>query len=181
MPKTLPLKEALLNAMSIAESSVEAAQYLATRFKEILIEAKKLDKYRDILTKVENFAQSVSLKLLSSVQPWKGEAAPSSTFQNEQLNKTKEAISNLKSTAIGEVTVHFAINENSQFVRGYTSGNKPVDPKSAAELDKLFTSWLAGNNLVMEGGALFQASSLGKSKRMKKAKRLEQIQRTLKV
>lgn len=52
MPKyTLPTRDALLKAMQVGETSIEAAEYMATRFEQILTKAKLLPECNDMLGK----------------------------------------------------------------------------------------------------------------------------------
>lgn len=52
MPKyTLPTRDALLKAMQVGETSIEAAEYMATRFEQILTKAKLLPECNDMLEK----------------------------------------------------------------------------------------------------------------------------------
>ncbi len=164
--KKLPsnLKEILLDAMRVAETSIEAADYLATQFKQILTDAKMLDEYGDILQKVEDFAKYTKFKLLASSQPWLGQPPEASDFKNMQANMAMDAVKDLESLSVGtekEVTFDFAINnETSEFLRGCS-----VQGKALEAFDKLFNSWLAEKNLVSQGSTLHEATANGQIKR----------------
>ena len=161
----LPVKEALLDAMSVAETSVEAAEYLATQFKEVLTKAKMLDKYADILQKVEDFAQYTKFKLLSNSQPWAGQTFSSTDFNNMQANIAIDAAKNLENMHIGtenNVVFDFAINNQSEFLRGYSTEGKALNNKSVESMDKLFSAWLAENNLISKDSSLYKSDKNGK-------------------
>jgi hypothetical protein len=159
-----PTKKALMDALDSAGSSVQGAEYLATQFKKILIAAKKLEEFGDVLQKVEDFVKYTKFKLLSSSQPWLGQSVATSGFQNMQANMASEAINDLKNMNIGpekEVGFHFAISDKSEFLRGYTSEGKALDAKSVESLDKLYNAWLAKNDIVSKDGILYQANKNG--------------------
>lgn len=162
--KTLPsnLKETLLNAMSVAESSIEAAEYLVTQFKQLLIRAKMLDKCGDILKKVEEFAKYTTFKLRSSAQPWYGQSVESSSFKNMQNNIAMDAVKNLGELGIEakDVIFDFAVNDHtSEFLRGCS-----VDEKALTTFDKLFNAWLAEKNLISVGSTLYEITADGQIK-----------------
>ncbi|BCA93986.1 hypothetical protein TUM19329_03470 [Legionella antarctica] len=162
--KALPpnLKETLLDAMSVAETSVEAADYLVTQFRQVLTDAKMLDQCGDILKKVEDFAKYTKFKLLSSSQPWLGQSPESSDFKNMQANMAIDAVKDLESLSVGveDVTFDFAISDNSEFLRGCSLKGKALEAT-----DKLFNSWLADKNLVSQGSTLYDANANGQIKR----------------
>lgn len=163
----LPLKEALLEAMKVAETSVEAAQYLATRFKEILTGAKMLEKYADVLKSVETFAQLTEFKLLSRGQPWFGQVVDTTDFKNMHANIGRDVAESLKNMGQGiaeNVTFHFAVNDQAEFLRGCTSGGKPLDSKAVEHWDKLFIAYLAENNVITKGTTLYQSDEHGQIK-----------------
>ena len=160
----LPVKEALLDAMSVAETSVEAADYLASRFKEILTRAKMTDTYADVLQKVEDFAKYTQFKLLSAAQPWRGQSSNATEFTNLQSNMANEAAKNLESMNIGtekEVLLDFAINNQGDFIRGYSSGGKALSDQSLESMDKLFNAWLAENNVVSQDSIFYESNKNG--------------------
>ena len=98
----LPLKEELLNAMKVAETSTEAADYLVVRFTDILTKAKMLAESQDIIAKVQDYAKYVHFKLLSNAQPWSGESVPSSDFKNMQENLAKDLVQFEENQSISE-------------------------------------------------------------------------------
>src|SRR5580704_1382057 len=172
MPKILPanLKEILLDAMSVAETSIEASEYLATMVKQLLIETKMLDKFSDVLEKVEDFAKYTAFKLRSGSQPWLGQIDDSSDYKNIQEGMALDAIKNLEDMQIGttkSVAFEFAINDQSEFLRGYAADGKSLDSKSLASMDALFNAYLAQNKsdyplIMSQGGVLYESNEPGK-------------------
>lgn len=163
--KTLPsnLKETLLDAMSVAETSIEAADYLVTQFKQLLTDAKMLDKYGDILQKVEDFAKYTKFKLLSNSQPWLGQSAAPSDFKNMQANIAIDEVKKLESLDVGaekEITFDFAVHDQtSEFQRGCS-----VRQEALGSFDKLFNAWLAEKNLRSTESTLYETTENGQIK-----------------
>ncbi|MDI9819366.1 MULTISPECIES: hypothetical protein [unclassified Legionella] len=145
----LPTKEMLIQCKEVAAATKEAADYLLTRFEQILKAHGLVDKARSALANIEEFAHRVGLQLDSRNNPWTGKTSPLSTFQNLQQNSAAEAVRNVASTVNGAITMDFAVSDESQFVRGYSTGGKSVtDAKAVNDLDTLFNSWLAKNNMI---------------------------------
>lgn len=166
MPKVkvvLPQKQALLDAMSVAETSIEAAKYLEKLFRSILTKANLVEKYADLLKKVEEWAQHVEFKLLSTAQPWFGQPVQPD-FLNSKIQMAQKAAQELKEmkTALDEdITFHFGISDDSEFRRGYAAGTKSVDAKLVTALDSIYMAWLAENNLGTEKGIVYKTDAKG--------------------
>ena len=163
-PKSLPLKQALLDAMSVAGNSIEAAQYLVTRVKKILTDAKLLEKSQDFMQKIEDFAKYTTFKLLSQAQSWSGQQTETVGFKNMQGNMAVDALKKLDSLS-GDIAkvikFDFAIDNNANIVRGFSAQGKPLDANAVASLDILFNAWLAEHNIISKNGTLFQANPDG--------------------
>lgn len=176
----LPLKEELLAAMKLAENDIEAARYLAQRFREILTEANMLDKSKDILEKVEDYAKYVEYKLLLKAQPWSAEIGDKSDFGNMQRNIGDDAATKIKAAMEngqinGEIKLDIALNDLAQLLRGYSVDGKPMDPKLVDLMDKLFNSWLAENEIISQGSTLHECDENG----LAKEQTAEEKQRTV--
>lgn len=127
MPKyTLPTRDALLKAMQVGETSIEAAEYMATRFEQILTQAKLLPECNDMLEKIQEYAQFVKFKLLSSAQVWSGQERPISDYQNMQENKAEFLASHLKELPSG-LKLEIAIGDDAKILRGFSSNGKMVE------------------------------------------------------
>lgn len=159
----LPSKESLLDAMAVAQTSVEAAQYLAQRVREKFTDARVLDKYQDIMLKVEEFAQYTAFRLNSTAQPWAGEQAQVSDFKNMQQNFAKDAVNDvLGYTADGQdVQFAIAISDDSRFLRGYSVDGETMEKAEVSSFDKLFNAWLAEHNMISKDSTLFMADDNG--------------------
>jgi hypothetical protein len=173
--KALPakLKEALLDAMSVAETTVDGADYLVTQFRQLLTEANALDDYKDIMQKVEDFAKYTKFKLQSSSQPWLGQMAEDSAFKNMQANMAVDAAKDLERLGIGtqeEVSFDFAINEKTSEFRRRTSTQ---DHAAVAAFDTTFNAWLAENNVRSSKGILYETTPTGKIKEDAQGKQIK--------
>jgi hypothetical protein len=178
----LPLKNELLAAMKVAENDIEAANYLVQRFKEILTEAKMLDKSKDVLEKVEDYAKYVQFKLLSKSQPWSGEAGDKSNFANMQSNIADDAATKLKGAiengdVNGNIKLDIALNDMAQLLRGYSADGKALDSKTVDLLDKLFNSWLAENEVVSKGSTLHECDENGQVKEQDPAEKQKMVEK----
>lgn len=166
MPKSkvvLPQKQALLDAMQVAETSIEAASYLVTEFRSLLTKAKLLETYADLMHKVQDWGEHVAFKLLSSAQPWLGQPVQTD-YLNAKINRAEKAVKDLKDMKTGleeDLSFHFAIGDSSEFRRGYSSGTKAVDAPSVSALDNIYMAWLAENKLGTEQGVVYRTDAKG--------------------
>lgn len=165
----LPLKESILDAMTVAETSVEAAQYLATRVREIFTKAKVLDQFQDVMLKVDEFAQYTAFRLTASTQPWAGEQVQGSGFENMQQNAANDAVNHLANYIEPGQNIQFAIaiNDDAQFLRGYAVDGDDMEKDAVACFNKLFEDWLAEHNLISKNSTLFVADDHGSLKKDK--------------
>lgn len=160
----VPVTGQIQKAMEVAETSVEAADYLVTRFTEILTQARLSDKPegQGMLARVEDYAKYVKFKLNSSAQPWFGEAAPTTGFKIMQENLAKDAAIVFKDAAIdGNLRLDFAVSDKCEFIRGYSVDGKALPSQAVEQLDKLFNAFLAESGYVGKGGVLYQADEKG--------------------
>lgn len=156
----LPTRQALLDAMRVGETSVEAAEYMATRFEEILTKSKLLPQCQDMLDKVKEYAQYVSFKLLSSAQVWSGQERPTSDYQNTQENKAEFLAAHMKGMTEG-LKLEIEIGEGAKILRGFSSNGKMVEGDQLKTSDGLLEGWLAKNNLAISGGAVVKIDNAG--------------------
>jgi hypothetical protein len=160
----VPVTGQIQKAMEVAETSVEAADYLVTRFTEILAQARLSDKPdgKAMLARVEDYAKYVKFKLNSSAQPWIGEEGATTGFKIMQENLARDAAALFKEEAIeGDLRLDFAVSNKSEFIRGYSADTKALPSKVVEQLDKLFNAFLAESSVVGKGGVLYQADEKG--------------------
>ena len=175
MPKEkviLPEVEALIAAMEVAERTEEGVKYVVNGFRTILTEGGLLEKYKEMTDKVDEWAKGALFKLQTNEQPWLGET-PSSAFAKSKANFADEAAEQLRSMNVGtggpEVALHFAINEQAQFRRGYASDGNQADQSTVEALDKIYFDWLAKNNFGTENGIVYETLPNGDIKLEKRA------------
>ena len=159
--------------LKTAAQTPAAAKYTVKRVAEEIAATRNPEKWAPFYEHIQNFGRIIELSFLPNPDAWlKGKPGNSSSFLNLQANLAKEAVGALASTNIGEkdVTFHFAINDQAQFLRGYTSDGNAVDPQQVDALDKLQTTWLAKNKIVSKDGFLYEADEKGDAKKDNKNK-----------
>lgn len=125
----LPTKEALLEAMALAKNSKDAAAYLATRFNEVLVNAKVGPEGNELKERINVFAKHVAYQLENNGRAWSGQEAGESLFKNMHSSIANEAtafLDNLKQEGVQEfeIQLDYAISEDGQFLRSVDT--KPV-------------------------------------------------------
>jgi len=164
MKKETPPKEAILDAMEVAETSPEAARYTADQYQKIVTAAKADSSCAEIVDKLNKFADLVAFKFLSTSQPWFGEPVETSDFKNMQANTAIDAAKNLEEEH-KNVTFGIAINDQSEFLRGYTADGKEMTATSVESYDKLFNAYLASNDMKSKDSILYEIDAKGAIKR----------------
>lgn len=158
----VPLTDQIQKAMEVAETSVEAADYLAQRFRAILKQAKLLDKSQEMLARVDEYVAYVKFKLISNAQPWFGEAAKPSDFKIMQENIGNDAAQAFKAQEVaGSLRLDYAISEKGDFIRGYSVDGKALPNEALEQCDNLFNAWLADSGYVSKGSVLYPADEKG--------------------
>ena len=120
----LPSKEALLDAMSVATTSSDAAKYLRDRFVEIITGAKMEEAASELISQIHMFADQVTMQLKASSRSWKGETTSPTTFTNlhhELADAAAETLGKSGSEEAAELEhqLNFAIDNDGNFVRGW--------------------------------------------------------------
>ncbi len=161
----VPLTSEISSAMKVAETSVEAAQYVVERLTKILTETKMLDKSGDLLTKVRDFAKYVDFKLRANSQTWSGESSKTTDFKNIQDHMAADAVKTIKGQAQGNVKLDIAIDATGKILRAFsTNGVQIKDAVVVESLDKLFNAWLADHNIVSKASTLYESNEKGEIK-----------------
>jgi hypothetical protein len=157
----VPTQEALQDAMALAQNSTEAATYLASRFKEIVMHLKKPEQYKELVSQLDNFARIVRFKLNASNDTWSGKDAEKSAHKNMHENLANSAVKNLQEEKEKSFTLDYAMDEKAHFLRGFSGDNKPLNEASANSMDILFNAYLAHNNIISKSGILYKADDNG--------------------
>jgi hypothetical protein len=123
----LPAKDALLDAMAIAKTSMEGANYLKDRFSDIISKAKLGDVTDELKQQIEVFAKQVWMQLAPNPGVWDGKERAATTFTNLHANIADEAFAKLVESSPEEAqqlehVLNFAIDEDGNFVRGWEGG-----------------------------------------------------------
>lgn len=159
---TLPLKDQLLLAMKVGETSIEGAEYLLKRFKEIVERAKMKEGVGDMIERLEKYTELVKMRLSRSRDAWLGAGISLSDHQNMQENLANRASQALITLGVPEdLQLDIAIKDSSQVLRAYSEGGKELEPEKIASLDTLYNAWLAKHNILLKDGILYKTDKDG--------------------
>ncbi|MBA2650318.1 MAG: hypothetical protein H0U75_12150 [Legionella sp.] len=117
----LPLKDQILKAMEVGETSIEASEYLVEQFKKIVAKAKMTNKAGDMISRLEDYAEIVKLRLHDTGSAWTGEQPSESNFKNMQNNLATQAAEILIEQGLEEgLQLDIVIDDSSSLLRGYS-------------------------------------------------------------
>jgi hypothetical protein len=156
----LPNRDALLKCFHVA-STAEAANYMVSQFEKLLNKSNKFDELSVIFSKIKEYAKNVTLQREQRSDPWSGNTKVRTDFQNLQHNLAQSALENVTTKVDGALRMDFAINDNSELLRAFSSDGKSVDPAISPSLDTLFNSFLASNNLISKDSSILEATENG--------------------
>lgn len=157
---TVVLPPAVLEAlMETAAGSIEAAQYFVSRYKENL--GKTASPF--LVEKLDEWEKLVSAGLRESETQWSGEYVKRNTLGTSLMNLSEDAIKNANVTEIENMHMDFAISQQAQLVRAYSTNNEPLGEKALEAMDLSFTAWLAEQNMLVEDGVLYAVDKNGKN------------------
>lgn len=164
-----PSVEEIQEAMLMAEGSIEAAEYLALRIRELAANSKLMKnspELRDnIFAAVDKFVEAVKFKLTASNEAWDGEVSEDSDLQNMHKNIVAIAIKELGDKQLAALKIDYAIGDDGRYIRAYTSNTGALDPATASNLDKVFNAWLASKGYIIKGGYIYGANADTKEER----------------
>ncbi|MDR3504129.1 MAG: hypothetical protein P4L79_16295 [Legionella sp.] len=159
--KRFPTTEEIKSSMETAGATIEGAEYLASRVRELATKSKFLGKNpelkENIIAAVDKFVDYVRFKLTVNGQPWSGQQVETSDLKNMQNNLAEAAVKEMAGK-VSDVKVDYAISADGHYVRGYSSSDGGVAPETVSNLDKVFNAWLASNDCVIKGGFIFKAN-----------------------
>lgn len=157
-----PTTDEIKEAMEMAGASIEGAQYLAARVKNLAANSKFMNKspeLRDnIIAAVDKFVEYVEFKLTANGQPWSGQQVETSDLRNMQENIAEAAAKEL-SGKLTDVRLDYAVSEKGHFVRGYAAGKGALNPEEAETIDKFFNGWLASEGYKIKAGFLYNINA----------------------
>lgn len=155
-----PDSDALSKCMAVANTP-EAADYLLTRVKQIFSTAKNLGEsvVQNVMDTINDFVNYVKLANQAGNE-WVGKP-PRSGFQNYQEGLAAIAAQIMQGK---NVELDYAISDDSQYLRGYTTDGAPMDADSSKAMDNYFNAWLAMNHLFSKGGVIYESTSDGQIK-----------------
>lgn len=136
----------------------EAAKYFSEQAEKCMARAGLLNKSQDLLSQIQKYAESVHLQSENNTSPWTGEINLPTSFQSLHQNLAANAASEIDKK---EIIFHFAMSDESQIIRGYSSDNEPATEKTVNAMDTLFNAWLAKNGLFSQEGFIYMSDSNG--------------------
>jgi hypothetical protein len=155
----LPNADAISKCMNLA-TTAEAAEYLKNSANEIYLKAglskdEAIKNVLDILTAHEDY-----IKLATDHRnTWAGKP-PTTVFEKRQEDLAAQA-SKILGERVTDVKLDFALSDDSQLLRGYSSNGEPLDESSVAAMDKLFNAMLAEHQMISKGGTIYQGTKNG--------------------
>ncbi|WP_367607467.1 hypothetical protein [Legionella sp. W05-934-2] len=179
----MPDKDALLKMLDTI-STPEAAYFAQVRVAKRL---GNLEAALPVIKKFVDFASSVSevSRRQTSGREWNGGSEPLTDFKSLQEFLADKSLDNIKALfkqaglldengeLKGELELDFAVNEKSQFVRGYKLNGKPLDNKTLVEeLDNVFKARLAEKGIFYKNGQLYEVDDKGKIKQNDKGEEM---------
>jgi PPE-repeat protein len=157
--------------METAAGSVDAAHYFVERYKENL--GRKAPP--SLIAKLDEWEKLVTAGLSESNTSWDGEFVNRTLLANSLINLSEAAIQT--SNIIGTENLHldFAISNESQFLRGYSSNKDPLNEADLEAMDLSFNAWLAEQDIIIEDGVLYQMETQDKRYKVDPVKMVELI------
>lgn len=159
--KRFPTTQEIKSSMETAGATIEGAEYLASRVRELATKSKFLAKNpelkENIIAAVDKFVDYVRFKLTVNGQPWSGQEIETSDLKNMQNNLAEAAVKQMAGK-VSDVKVDYAISADGHYVRGYSASDGAVEPETVSNLDKVFNAWLASKDYVIKGGFIYHAN-----------------------
>lgn len=159
----LPSIEAVNKGIELAllDKTGESADYLLSQVEKRLKNAgsSAQSNYVGVLDTLHKLIQYVK-SAFSGGDSWSG-IAPLQGFQNFQ-NKLAED-SAAKIDAEKQIQFDFAVSDNANLVRAYSTNGELLDDVTTESIDNLLNAWLAKNQMVNTGGVVYKASMNGKA------------------
>jgi hypothetical protein len=159
---TMP-DNAAMNA--IFEIATKTADYLKERYEKKLINGGMRKDYQGVLHVLEEFEKNMSLLSTTDEDIWSGYAAVRPFFQNYHYNLAMEAAKELKSELEANIKFDFAINKKAEMLRAFSAEGKSISTKATENMDKIFSSWLVENNMILQDGVIYEIDEAGNIKK----------------
>ncbi len=118
----LPPEKSLVDAMSVAKSSPEAAKYLCIQFDKKIFAMKLGDEAKPLQEQMKAFAKYVAFQLNPNKDIWPGKASATTTaFEKLQVNLATEGVKALENSKGNEYTMYIAVSDDGDVLRAYTA------------------------------------------------------------
>lgn len=159
-----PTTDEIKEAMEMAGASIEGAQYLAARVKDLAANSKFMNKspeLRDnIIAAVEKYAEYVQYKLTINAQTWSGQQVENaeSNMQKNIDEATDDQIRRIRGKITDNIRLDYAVSEKGHFVRAYTADKGALNPKEVDAIDNVFNKWLKTKDYKIKEGYLYKVN-----------------------
>lgn len=151
--EAIVLPPAVLDAlMETAGGSIEGAQYFVSRYTENL--GKKASP--QLIEKLNEWEKLVCAGLKEPESQWNGQYVERSQQTTSLMNLSEDAIKQANVAEVDNLHLDFAINQESQFVRAYSSNNEALSEEAQDAMDFAFNAWLDEQNITARDGVLYQ-------------------------
>ena len=154
-----PPQDAIVKAMEVA-TTPEAAEYLVEQFIKRMesLSPEMVEQSQTVLAILIEYRDNIMLLYSNSEQAWSGKEIPTDNFKRLQENLAAAAIDNILEQIQEMLTVNYAVDDNSQFIRGFVGKNGAVDDATAKQIDKLLNDFFAKHDMISRDGVVYEGS-----------------------
>lgn len=156
---SLPNADAITKCMNLS-TTPEAAEYLKNSATELYVNAglSNDESIKDVLEILRAHEDYITLTS-DNRNTWAGKP-PATVFEKRQEDLAAQA-SKIIGEKVSNVRLDFAISEDSQLLRGYSSNGEALHESDVAAMDKLFNACLAANNMISKDGTIYKGIKTG--------------------
>ncbi|KTC64894.1 Dot/Icm secretion system substrate (plasmid) [Legionella adelaidensis] len=170
---TMPSSNSLYAAMRVA-TTPEAADYLVQQFEQKLKDSGMYAQSQGLLNSLKVFAETVHREHDSSFHVWEGDKGilrVSNPQEAQRINNQDSTLKEYSKTVVDKsVDFGFAVNQESELRRGYSSDGKEVDEKLKTMLDNYFNAWVVNKDMAVLDGVVYEAVTAVKDEKGKQEK-----------
>lgn len=163
--------DSLNKIVQLVGNQVKTLMYLQSSLNE---KTGKAEEFTDLRVAVNKLVENAlfQVKRLVQLDPWSGAAGLvdklRAYFSATEFGAFQEfiAATSARNIAAEEITLDYAVGKSSQFMRAYTSEGNMLTGEALDAMDTLFNAWLAKNNMISEGGVIYEGLNTGEIKKV---------------
>lgn len=166
--------ESLNKILQLAGNQVETLKYMQLAIRDKMGKAVEL---ADFITEINKLVANAAYQARekSRADIWSG--APGLTehlrnlFSQTEFSAFQEfmATSSVDNLDADQIIMDYALSRSAQFMRAYTCDGNALTGEALDSMDTLFNAWLAKNQMISEGGIIYEGTSAGEIKQVKGA------------